>query len=378
MATSTSSSYKLVHEAKTEEHEPGFTRTTERPWRPGMLRQLPWSGLLALLLGLTCGIAALTIALVSDGKALDYWRADSISYSIQPTVLLAILVTLANVLLGYSFASGIAVFWWSGVLTGKTLRQLHASQSRGDSLIAIFAFRPVFNAVTVASIFAILLLMDQPLFQRGVRVVPRTSKESRVMTIPISSSPIQRGATAVNPDHSNYHRPELFYPLFAEVVRQYQNRDPIRFALQGCEGRCEFDLVSTGWEVGCIEWETSYRMMVYEDSQIQDTETYTGPVKTQPAFSVNITYHPGDDNVYDAPAYHIDTSVMYKATSGSNGTMRWRNCTLTEALIKYPVEISNDTLSLKPMPSSINRTIQRIIRSAEASGQYGTYSPTLL
>jgi hypothetical protein len=40
---------------------------------------------------------------------MDYW--DVYSYSVQPTVLLAILVTFANALLGYAFASGIAIFW---------------------------------------------------------------------------------------------------------------------------------------------------------------------------------------------------------------------------------------------------------------------------
>jgi hypothetical protein len=380
----TSSSYKLVHEARTEERKPDFIRPTERPWRPGILRQLPWSGLLALLLGLSCGIAALTIALTSDSKALDHWHVNS--YSIQPTVLLAILVTFVNALLGYALASGITIFWWSSALAGKTLRQLHASQSRGDSLAAAFAFRPVLNAVTIASVFNVLLLMDQPLFQRGIRVVSRTWKESKTMTIPISSSPMQRGATGVNPDHSFYTRPELFYPVFAEVVRQNQNRTPIQFELQGCEGRCEFDIVSTGWEVDCIEWETPYRMMTFEDYQAINyyhTEGYEAPSRTQPAFSVNITYNPGDDSIwlggddYTNFPYHIDTSVMYKATVGSNGTMRWRNCTLSEALIKYPVEVSNHTLSLKPMPSSTNRTVKQVIRRAEVSGQYGMYDPTI-
>jgi hypothetical protein len=376
MATSTS--YELVHQAISEDHKPYSSKSTERPWRPGMLRQLPWTGLLSLLLGFGCGVAALTVALVSNGKPLDYWRVQN--YSVQPTVLLAILVTLANVLIGYAFASGIAIFWWSSALAGSTLRKLHASQSRGDSLMAVLTSRPIFNAVTVASVFTILLLVDQPLFQRGIRVVP--SKLSKNMSIPISSSPIQFGATGIIPDHSYYTRPEVFHPLFAQVVRQYQKRDPIHVALPECKERCDFEVISTGWEVDCIEWETPYRMMGYSEygqyyqSLYDNVTEYNGPARDQPAFRVDVTYYPGYDDETEAfnefGPFHIDTSVMYKATAGGNGTMRWRNCTLTEALIRYPVEVRNGTLRLQPMPLNLNRTVDRILRSTEVSGQSGT------
>ena len=370
-----SSAYELVHTGELAAKPIG------RPWRPGLLRQLPWTGLLALLIGFGCGVAALTIALVSNGKALDYWRV--YSYSVQPTVLLAVLVTFTNALLGYAFASGITIFWWLSALNGRTLRQLHASQSRSDSLVAALTLRPVVNTVTIASMLTVLLLMDQPLFQRGVRVISQSSEESRNMSIMISSSPLQRGATGVFPDHSPTARPELFHPLYAQVVRQYQNRDPIQFALPGCKGRCDFDVISTGWEVDCIEWETPYHMMDSSHYQVfyhyKNKTQYRGPPRIQPVFSVNITYHPGfyeegpPYKLYDS--FHIDTSVMYKATPGVNGTMRWRNCTLSEALIKYPVEVSNDTLRLRAMSSETNRTTHQVLRSEEISGQYGTWEP---
>jgi hypothetical protein len=286
-------------------------------------------------------------------------------------------------LLGYAFASGIAVFWWSSALAGSTLRRLHASQSRGDSLMAIFTSRPIFNAATVASVFTILLLMDQPLFQRGIRVVARSSEESRTMAIPITSSPIQAGATGVSLGANATEfmdSPSLFHPLYAQVVRQYQNRDPIRLALPLCKGRCNFDVVSTGWDVSCIEWQTPYRMMDYLDyNQMSDYSEieYTGPPETQLAFSVNITYHGvrvryAADELPRSPYVRIDTSVMYKATTGANGTMHWRNCTLVEALINYPVEVSNDTMRLKVMSPGTNRTINRIIRDTERGASFGS------
>lgn len=79
-----SDSYELVQHAKPERNAHG----SDPSWRPGVMRQLPWTGLLSLLLGFGCGVAALTIALLSDRKPLDYWSV--YSYSVQPTVILAI------------------------------------------------------------------------------------------------------------------------------------------------------------------------------------------------------------------------------------------------------------------------------------------------
>ena len=219
--------YAPVHDQKLDNDE---CPSHERPWRPGKVSQLPWTGLLSLILGFGCAIAALTISLMSQGKPLGYWTVRG--RTIQPTVILALLTTLTNALLSYAYASGIAIYWWTTALRGSTLRRLHASNSRGDSLLAIFNLRPIFNIVTGASILTVILLMDQPLFQRGLRVVTQPHKEVRTVKIPISSSPLQLGATGVIPTRSI--TPAAFHPLFSEVVRQYQNRDPIRVDLPEC------------------------------------------------------------------------------------------------------------------------------------------------
>jgi len=242
--------------------------------------------------------------------------------------------------------------------------------------MAALTLRPVFNAVTIASVLTILLLMDQPLFQRGIRTVMQHSTDVRSMSIPITSSPLQFGATAYTQLYAEWAEgPETFHPLFAQVMRQYQNRDPIRLALPECKGRCDFEVISTGWEVDCAERETPYRMMSAHDFSLwmgdYDTPSnhpeYKGPLRTQTAFSVNITLiRETQDEVFDEfGSVRINTSVMYKATAGGNGTMRWRSCTLTEALIKYPVEVSNNTLRLQSMSPGTNRTVHRILREVE-------------
>jgi hypothetical protein len=359
------------------------TLTERRRWQTGLWQRLPWSGLLALIVGLGCGITALSIAMVSDGKPLDFWRVGG--YDVQPTVLLSVLTTLANIVLGYAFSCGLTVAWWLSALRGRTLRHLHTSQSQATSLVALFSRRPAFNTVTVASILLATLLMDQPLFQRGIRVVTHRGNESMMVTLPVSSSPLQIGATGIIADHKDSLQPSLYHPLFSNVSRQYDLRDAIRIPGFTCVGSCATEIVTAGWDVACSESSTPYRLMSddeFIDWQLEGSDdsdenstnrTYGGPDRTQTMFDVSAIYNTSDAFIaYGAANYQINVSAMYKATPGGNGTTKRRECILSEALTRYPVHINGDVLTLQPMPWSINTTVQKLARQYESNGMGST------
>lgn len=118
--------YNLVTDTNLEPH--GDAKIdVERPWQTGIWRRAPWTGLLALVVGLGCDITALSVALIFDGKPLDHWSVRG--YILQPTVVLSLLVTLTNVSLSWAFSSGLVIHWWSGALQGRSLRYLHTSYS---------------------------------------------------------------------------------------------------------------------------------------------------------------------------------------------------------------------------------------------------------
>jgi hypothetical protein len=359
------------------------TPTERRRWQTGLWQRLPWSGLLALTVGLGCGITALSIAMVSDGKPLDFWRVGG--YDVQPTVLLSVLTTLANIVLGYAFSCGLTVSWWLSALRGRTLRHLHTSQSQATSLVALFSRRPAFNTVTVASILLATLLMDQPLFQRGIRVVTRQGNESMMATLPISSSPLQMGATGIIADHKDSLQPTLYHPLFSNISRQYDLRDAIRIPGFTCVGSCATEIVTAGWDVACNESSTPYRLMSDEefiDWQLEDSDgsdensttgNYSGPARTQTMFDVSAIYNISDAFFETGAAnYVIQISALYKATPGGNGTTKRRDCILSEALTRYPVHINGDVLTLQPMPWSTNTTVQKLARAYESTGMGST------
>lgn len=143
----------------------------------------------------------------------------------------------------------------------KDFLHLHASQSQGASLLALFRKRPVLNKMVAASVVMLLLLVDKLLFQRGIRVVTRQQERVETMTLPISSSPLQLGATGIIPDHSDIYAPRIFHLTFAEVARQYQAGGPIKLAGFSCSGRCKAEIVAAGWDVACTESSSSYRLI---------------------------------------------------------------------------------------------------------------------
>ena len=119
------------------------------------------------------------------------------------------------------------------------------------------------------------------------------------------------------------------------------------------------------------DWE----YQLYADSHFNYTSVpYEGPPSTQQTFSVSTWYAGIDDtNTNDMCSYQIRTAVMYKSTAGANGTMNRRNCTLSEAVIRYPIEIKDGTLRLKQMGPETNRTVYKVLRLAEPPGSRSMY-----
>lgn len=79
-----------------------------------------------------------------------------------------------------------------------------------------------FNTVAVAGLLMPVLLMDGPLLQRASNVVQRTHETWQNSTIPVTSSPFMQGVSGIMTDHES--SPSLYHPLFAGVLRQYENR----------------------------------------------------------------------------------------------------------------------------------------------------------
>jgi hypothetical protein len=83
--------------------------------QPSVLKLAPWTAILAVVLALGCGIAAISLALSIDGKPLEHWTING--YVVQPAVLLSVLATIANALLVFSFTKGATISWYDRIKT---------------------------------------------------------------------------------------------------------------------------------------------------------------------------------------------------------------------------------------------------------------------
>ncbi|KAK4498072.1 hypothetical protein PRZ48_010728 [Zasmidium cellare] len=333
-----------------------------RPKNNGTWKFLPWTGLVSLILAVACGIAALVVGLASNGIPVDSWKVGT--YVVQPSVLLSVLATIANALLGMAFTDGVAIVWWLQSCRGARLRRLNALYEHGQSVLGV-VMAPDFNKVTVAALAMLLLLADGPLLQRASKTTQSTGSKTGLITVGVSTSPLLYGATGIITGHDQLNA-SLYTPGFTQILQQYNSRSRIVIPGLQYSGTIEMSLTAPGWDVQCDNGTTPYRLISSQElEQWQPNQTTNTTPRTQTMFETNVTYLTELEDNY--PGYHIQISTSYKSTPGGNGTKLWRQCNLTEASIRYPLRITDGTISLLPMPLAQNRTNYLITRAFEQS-----------
>lgn len=104
--------------------DPSPTTTDDLPWLPGVLKHVPWLGLCALGISISCMAVSIAVLFWSDGRPVTSWW-------IQPTVFLAAASATANVTLKFALAEGVTISWWYRALRGGDLGDLHRYWSFG-------------------------------------------------------------------------------------------------------------------------------------------------------------------------------------------------------------------------------------------------------
>ncbi|OCL14127.1 hypothetical protein AOQ84DRAFT_281733 [Glonium stellatum] len=328
-------------------------------WLPGFWRRLPWSGLLSLIGVILCATTAAVVLKLSNGKTIDDWPYPR--WTIQPTVLLAILSAVANALLRYALGEGLTIAWWVKALKGGTVGDLHRYWDYGSSLKASTMSGRHFNSVALATLIASVVVIDGPLLQRASSVANVVVTRQARLYISISPDPLPIGFTSAHTGHGGTIR---LNPEFSEQVMQgYNNRTAIPLSSTGCSGTCLVTLEAAGFDFDCSRGYSPYNI------------TMAG------GMSANIGY----TNIsFGAQAYSqlITVATAYKGDSGMHddlsctGNLILQNCTLRQAKVKYPVQVVNGTVSLLPSTDTQNETIEIWPSSEEVYG-LGTWPSTL-
>jgi hypothetical protein len=162
------------------------------------------------------------------------------------------------------------------------------------------------SSAAFASFMMLVLLIAGPLLQRASPVTVVTRHSSENLTVPVSANPLTYGATGVFADHEYQYDPSLMNPLFAKVLQQYNNREPIKISGFDYPGTCVLHIVAPGWDTQCREWTSPYWLILGGEYNkwlsTPPTNTtgnsnsatkgaqYNGPDPYQTMFWSNVTY----------------------------------------------------------------------------------------
>jgi hypothetical protein len=105
-------------------------------------------------------------------------------------------------------------------------------------------------------------------------------------------------------DHRRITDPNLYHPMFADVLQQYTNRVSVTLPDALCDGNCTAEIIGPGWDVECSQSERPYRLATYEEIQelasdantfengtVRPNSTYDGPENVQTVFEVLVGYN---------------------------------------------------------------------------------------
>ena len=139
--------------------------------------------------------------------------------------------------------------------------------------------------------------------------------------------------------------PVVFTAPFAQVMKQYNARDPIRVGFQGCNGNCTATVPAAGFSINCSL--ATGIPVNYNPDLSKGSNTSVGP-NTQPIFTANFTWSPGYSGsvARSHSPEQIILTTGYSNTTNCTGTFYTTTCVLTEAVVDYQISLVNETATL--------------------------------
>ncbi|KAF3484459.1 uncharacterized protein GIQ15_03783 [Arthroderma uncinatum] len=311
------------------------TNTGEgNPWRPGVAARLPWLSLGALLVSILGGGASVGILVASNGQPISKWKY-------QPTVYLSIAYTITNIALQFAFTEGVTTAWWRKALKPDTqLGDLHRSWAFGNSVWgAITSFRR-FNVIALACILIAMVPINGPLLQRASTVVVASVVSNARLNLSVATHlDIPTGYLS-----GRGYAVSMISENFRPIVQDYYGRTEIAMKNTGCSssGKCTAGMRGAGFAVNCSSYDVPFSVLPAGGSD----------PGSDPAI-VNGTYAFMSSFGWSASApNNMSLNIQFKDTPDCSGRLTVRNCSLSSAIVQYPVIIDGNKSTISLDPSS--------------------------
>jgi hypothetical protein len=319
------------------------------------------------------------VLVAANQSPVSQWR-------ITPSVVLAILIAVVNASMSFVLAEAVNYRWWFEAVDGSsTLADLERVWMYGTSFgSALMSGRHV-NLVALASVAVTILAIDGPLLQRAISTI---EKDVHVSQSPVNVTladqiPLGYSGLELSPN-GNLLGSALASEQFQEVIRQYQQREPIvAHSIVGCYGTCRGDLEGAGLQAVCEETTTNKTWLV--PGTTHETTPWEGGVLS-PGKTFGISfgwsgdrntskprqereYRPllplADSRPLDEPFVYMNLTWSPNGTTpevGHEGTLfdkysnfiHQKNCKLYSGSARYPVLIKSDVAvkQIEQLPTS--------------------------
>lgn len=303
-------------------------------WRPGVWTHIPVPGILAVVGALICIAGTVAVLVRSDGMLVTHW-------TLSPTVYIALMTTGTNMLLRFAFHEGNKIAWWYKAIQGGTLRDLHSRWESGDGFWGALGSGRRFNLVSLASLAATLIVIDQPLIQRASTIVSADFTKPSNITAFIAPE-IPYGYTGAQYGRGSSQQ-VMTQPMIA-AFNDYNSQAPITPGFTGCTDTCTGFVDAGGLAAECT---TVTGPIAYLQSPRVNASNgiLDSAFLAQSPFSVNFTLRPQQS--MNASYIQMDVAYTTNAHTGNcGGTLVYRSCKLRSATLSYPITLHNLTLEL--------------------------------
>ncbi|KAI2641529.1 hypothetical protein GGS26DRAFT_7056 [Hypomontagnella submonticulosa] len=323
-------------------------------WECNHWRRFPWRASGAFIVVLVLFAAMAVVLHTSNNQEVSSWP--STQRPVPVSVLLAILVNVANLCLAVALGQGYTVSWWQEALKGAELSRLQFDLSVQHSLAAIMQPSRSFSRFLLAALIALVVsIADGPIVQRASTTGLLTlGPTDTAVTIFVSPDALPANFSS----WSGYEYDlSLLTPVFSGVSKAYASNENIMLPYSGCgeNDSCNVTMTAPGFETFCNE-----SSMPYNYSSLSATNLKNNNLTT---FQVDFAF--GDQ--FTAAKYStVNFTVLFKPDPTCVGKFVRRWCSMRLGTVEYPIIISNGTAVLQPWRPSLDE-----------SDQLGRYNATL-
>jgi len=307
-------------------------------WRTGYLRNVPWLGVGSLLLVLSSTTASAILLVISDGDAVSSWR-------VAPSVVLAILSAISTACLSISLASGLNVSWWRRMLAGAPLDETHLYWTHGNSIWAAMTAGRRFSFLSIAKLLVTLAAIAEGPFIQQASTISNREVSKPVSLQAALAVDLPRGYTAdVTGEFRTPTTPSI---PFSGVFNNYTNHVSITNGFDGCPGVCTVNASGVGFKVSCAP----------DTNSTWNLDDYSGGI-TKQQFTASTTWRAESPDGVGGIAANGSYEYLTLSAGWAINTVTPllfvnRTCSLSLAMVSYPLQIVNNTVSLA-LPNGTN------------------------